>query len=63
MSGALCAYISDKTVTQFQPMGCNMGLLPPLEELVKDKQRRYQMLAERGIAHLRDCLKQGGYAL
>ena len=44
-------------------MGCNMGLLPPLEELVKDKQRRYQLLAQRGIAHLQDCLKQGGYAL
>ena len=63
MTGALCAYVSEGSAAQFQPMGCNMGLLPPLEELVKDKQRRYQLLAQRGIAHLQDCLKQGGYAL
>ena len=63
MTGALCAYVSEGSAAQFQPMGCNMGLLPPLEEPVKDKQRRYQLLAQRGIAHLQDCLKQGGYAL
>ena len=63
MTGALCAYVSEGSAAQFQPMGCNMGLLPPVEELVKDKQRRYQLLAQRGLAHLQDCLKQGGYAL
>ena len=32
MIGALTSYISDPTVTDFQPMGANFGVLPPLEE-------------------------------
>ena len=58
MSGALCAYISDESVAEFQPMGCNMGLLPPLGERVRDKQQRYQMIAERGLGHLREVLRE-----
>lgn len=58
MSGALCAYISDESVAGFQPMGCNMGLLPPLGERVRDKQQRYQMIAERGLGHLREVLRE-----
>jgi len=58
MSGALCAYISDESVAEFQPMGCNMGLLPPLGERVRDKQQRYEMIAERGLGHLREVLRE-----
>ena len=29
MMGALCRYISDESVEDFQPMGSNMGILPP----------------------------------
>ena len=58
MSGALCAYISDESVAGFQPMGCTMGLLPPLGERVRDKQQRYQMIAERGLGHLREVLRE-----
>ncbi len=53
MMGALTRYISDETVTCFQPMGCNMGILPGLQEQVRDKQLRYRMLAERGLNDLR----------
>lgn len=53
MIGALANYISDETVTNFQPMGCNMGILPPLEQKIRDKKVRYTSLAERGIK----CLK------
>ena len=64
MTGALCAYVSDPGIVDFQPMGCNMGLLPPLGERVKDKQRRYQLVAERGLGHLKEALEeQGGYRL
>lgn len=59
MCGALCRYISDETVSQFQPMGANMGILPPTEERVKDKQMRYAMIAERGLLHLRESLSKG----
>jgi len=49
MLGALCRYISDQGVENFQPMGANMGLLPPLDRRVKNKQERYQALAERAL--------------
>lgn len=37
-------------------MGANMGLLPPLDERMKDKQQRYLLIAQRGLAHLRQTL-------
>lgn len=49
MIGALSRYISDETVANFQPMGANFGVLPPLEEKIREKQERYMLLAERGL--------------
>ena len=49
MSGALLRYVCDSSVRDFQPMGCNMGILPPLEEKIRDKQARYLALAERSM--------------
>ena len=52
MLGALSKYISDPTVEKFQPMGCNMGILPELPERIRDKKLKYKMIAERGLADL-----------
>ncbi len=52
MLGALSKYISDSAVENFQPMGCNMGVLPELPERIKNKQEKYQVLADRGLAAL-----------
>jgi methylenetetrahydrofolate--tRNA-(uracil-5-)-methyltransferase len=52
MLGALTGYVSDESVKTFQPMGANMGILPPLEEPVKGKQERYQALADRAICDI-----------
>lgn len=49
VSGALSRHISTETA-DFQPMGANMGLLPPLAERIRDKQERYAALARRGLA-------------
>ena len=49
MIGALARYISNKEVENFQPMGANFGALPPLDEKIRDKKLRYEMLAERGL--------------
>lgn len=57
MLGALCNYISDETVTDFQPMGCNMGILPELPERIRDKKLKYEMLAQRGLCDLDEVLK------
>lgn len=52
MIGALSKYISDPTVGKFQPMGCNMGILPEYPERIKDKQMKYEALAQRGLDDL-----------
>lgn len=52
MIGALCHYISDKSVQDFQPMGANIGILPPLDMVIKNKQERYAAFYERGVADL-----------
>lgn len=49
MIGALLGYITDSTVENFQPMGANFGILPPLEEKIKDKRERYMALSQRSL--------------
>ena len=52
MTGALLSYICNPAVTDFQPMGANMGILTPIEPHIRDKRERYRALAERGKAHI-----------
>lgn len=56
MMGALSNYISDETVTNFQPMGANFGILPPLDEKVRDKKLRYEKLADRAMDDMKKAL-------
>ena len=49
--GALSSYISTEN-TKFQPMNANFGILPPLEEKIKDKVQRYTKMAERALKSL-----------
>ena len=49
MIGALLSYICDSTVTNFQPMGANFGILPPLGTHIRDKRERYAALANRSL--------------
>lgn len=53
MTGALSAYISDETVKNFQPMGANFGILPPLDIKIKDKRERYAAFAQRALDDLK----------
>jgi len=57
MLGALSRYISDGSVADFQPMGANMGILPPWPERVRDKTVRYEKIAQRGLDSLRAYLQ------
>lgn len=59
MIGALSRYISDSTVTNFQPMGANFGVLPPIEPKIRDKKERYMALSVRGLADFEKCLNGG----
>lgn len=54
MIGALLGYITDSSVTNFQPMGANFGILPPLEIQIRDKRERYAALSKRSLDFLED---------
>lgn len=49
MIGALLGYITDERVEKFQPMGANFGILPQLEQKIRDKKERYAALSERSL--------------
>ena len=46
--GALTKYISSPN-KKFQPMNANFGILPPLEEKIKDKKLKYTKLADKAL--------------
>lgn len=50
--GMLADYISTPK-EQFSPMNANFGILPELPEKIRDKQERYQKLADRALEELR----------
>lgn len=52
MIGALTDYISDESVKNFQPMGANFGILPPVEPKIRDKKERYKALSDRALTEL-----------
>ncbi|MBC8569254.1 methylenetetrahydrofolate--tRNA-(uracil(54)-C(5))-methyltransferase (FADH(2)-oxidizing) TrmFO [Zongyangia hominis] len=58
MTGALSRYISDGSVKDFQPMGANMGLLPPPLKRERDKVKRYAQVSERALGSLDAALKE-----
>lgn len=58
MTGALAWYVANAWTHNFQPMGSNMGILPPLEDDIRDKKLKYQRLAERSLKDLEEVMKQ-----
>ena len=55
MIGALAKYISTEN-KKFQPMNANFGILPGLDEKIKDKKLRYEKLSDRSIELLNKVL-------
>ena len=50
--GALAAYISNESVTDFQPMNINFGLIPPLDHRVKGKREKNAEISRRALEAL-----------
>ena len=48
--GALGLYVSDETVTNFQPMNINFGIIPPLDHRVKGKRNKNAEISQRSLA-------------
>ena len=55
MCGSLIRYITEPNAN-FQPMGANMGILPPLDYRERDKKVKYGKLASRAVEKLKECL-------
>jgi methylenetetrahydrofolate--tRNA-(uracil-5-)-methyltransferase len=49
MIGSLCDYIAHGPADNFQPMNSNLGLLPPLDILIRKKDERQAALIQRGL--------------
>ena len=47
--GALCYYITTSEAKHFQPMNVNFGLLPRLDERIRDKKEKKLRLARRAL--------------
>lgn len=50
--GALAKYISTEN-NKFQPMNANFGILPKLEENIKDKKIKYSKMADRALEKIK----------
>lgn len=50
--GSMCNYITSAVAKHFQPMNANFGLMPPLEERIRDKKLKKQKIAQRALEFL-----------
>lgn len=58
MIGALAGYITDESVTKFQPMGASFGLLPELVNRPRDKKLRGEEYANRSLLSLQNFIAE-----
>ena len=57
MLGSLLRYITAPN-RDFQPMGANMGILPPLGEQIRDKRLRYEALSARALRDMEEYINE-----
>ncbi|MFA7673091.1 MAG: methylenetetrahydrofolate--tRNA-(uracil(54)-C(5))-methyltransferase (FADH(2)-oxidizing) TrmFO, partial [Clostridia bacterium] len=60
MIGSLQHYISNGTVSDFQPMNANYGIVEPLETHVKTKKLKYEIMAQRSIDKMKEIIRFNG---
>ena len=56
--GALAAYISDESVTDFQPMNVNFGIMTPLGYRVRGKRNKNAEISARSLAVIDELMKK-----
>jgi methylenetetrahydrofolate--tRNA-(uracil-5-)-methyltransferase len=62
MIGALLRYLRESPPERFQPMNSNWGLVDPLLENIRDKQRKRERLAERAQHDFLAWMEESGLA-
>ncbi|MDR3577259.1 MAG: methylenetetrahydrofolate--tRNA-(uracil(54)-C(5))-methyltransferase (FADH(2)-oxidizing) TrmFO [Anaerolineaceae bacterium] len=63
MLGALCRYITEADLNDFQPMKANYGILPPLGVIIKSKREKALAYSQRALAELDKTLNSGLVAI
>lgn len=56
--GSLLSYITDETITNFQPMNMNFGILPKLSERIKNKKERYEKISAIALEKMKEFIKE-----
>jgi methylenetetrahydrofolate--tRNA-(uracil-5-)-methyltransferase len=56
--GALLAHATDPSTLDYQPMHVNFGIMPALEQPIRNKRQRYSAYAERGARALAEYRTQ-----
>jgi methylenetetrahydrofolate--tRNA-(uracil-5-)-methyltransferase len=54
MLGALYRYLREADPAHFQPMNANFGLVDELPDVVRDKKRKRELIAERALSAMED---------
>ncbi len=57
--GAMALYISDETVTNFQPMNVNFGIIASLDRRIKGKAQKNLAIAQRALESLDAVMETG----
>ena len=55
--GALSRYVAYGGEADFQPMGANFGIMPPIKPHIRDKRERYAAFSERALHDLQETLQ------
>ena len=50
--GAMALYVSNESITDFQPMNVNFGIIPPWPERIKGKREKNALISDRALKSL-----------
>ena len=59
--GALGLYVSNQSITQFQPMNINFGIIPPLDHRVKGKRNKNTEISKRALEIIDEKVKEESF--
>ncbi|QNO16834.1 methylenetetrahydrofolate--tRNA-(uracil(54)-C(5))-methyltransferase (FADH(2)-oxidizing) TrmFO [Caproicibacterium amylolyticum] len=61
MTGALAHWVQFGGAGDYQPLGANFGMMPPIEPHIRDKRERYAAFSERALRDLADFVAAGSW--
>ncbi|ARP50429.1 MULTISPECIES: methylenetetrahydrofolate--tRNA-(uracil(54)-C(5))-methyltransferase (FADH(2)-oxidizing) TrmFO [Caproicibacterium] len=62
MTGALARWVQFGGEGDYQPMGANFGVMPPIEPHIRDKRERYAAISQRALQDLQTFQQENGWS-